>query len=158
MRSLDRLSIIQEIATVLRVEVPALLGRELQPADVGHRMLGVDQVRATLSTYEIALAPPVAGRVVAPVERVAGMVAHAWTTYQHARYPSLTALVPDLLAHAQRAHARYPGPGRAPLVDAYRVTAALLVKLGEADLAWLAADRAIGPRGDGCPPSTGRSI
>ena len=86
------------------------------------------------------------------------MVAHAWTAYQHARYPSLTALVPDLLAHAQRAHARHPGPGRAPLVDAYRVTAALLVKLGEADLAWLAADRAIGPRGDGCPPSTGAEI
>ncbi|MEU6076760.1 helix-turn-helix domain-containing protein [Micromonospora sp. NPDC047074] len=142
-RSLDRLSTIQEIAGVLRVDVPALLGRELRPADVAHRVRGADEVRAALSTYEIALAPPSTGRAVEPVERVASMVAHAWTAYQHARYPSLMDLLPDLLARAQRTHARDPGHGRGPLVDAYRVTALVLVKLGEAELAWLAADRAM---------------
>ncbi|WP_405096259.1 XRE family transcriptional regulator [Micromonospora sp. NBC_01412] len=78
-----------------------------------------------------------------PADRLARQVAHAWTTFQHARYPQVVGLVPQLLTDAQRTHARDPGEGRVPLVEAYRVTAALLVKLGEADLAWLAVDRAM---------------
>jgi hypothetical protein len=45
--------------------------------------------------------------------------------------------VPGLLAAAQGARSTKE------LVQAYRITALLLVKLGEADLAWLAADRAM---------------
>ncbi|MEG3635065.1 hypothetical protein [Micromonospora palythoicola] len=43
----------------------------------------------------------------------------------------------------QRGHAHDPQAGRVPLVEAYRVTASLLVKLDETELAWLAADRAM---------------
>ncbi|WP_433688723.1 hypothetical protein ACQP0I_11170 [Micromonospora carbonacea] len=52
-------------------------------------------------------------------------------------------MLPGLLAAAQRAHADDQASGRAALVEAYRVTASLLVKLGEGELGWLAADRAV---------------
>ena len=52
-------------------------------------------------------------------------------TYQHARYPRLVELVPTLVTEVHRAHVQDPEAGRAAVVEAYRVTAALLVKLGE---------------------------
>ncbi|GGM68094.1 hypothetical protein GCM10011608_61650 [Micromonospora sonchi] len=51
-------------------------------------------------------------------------------------------LLPSLLRDVQRTYARDPTAGRL-VVEAYRVTAALLVKLDETDLAWLAVDRAM---------------
>ncbi|WP_307854710.1 hypothetical protein [Micromonospora sp. C31] len=55
----------------------------------------------------------------------------------------MIAVLPGLLAGVQRVVADDPGWGRPLLVDAYRVTASLLVKLGEVELGWLAADRAV---------------
>ena len=52
-------------------------------------------------------------------------------------------LLPRLLTDVQRAYAQDPVAGRVAVVEAYRVAAALLVKLDEADLGWLAADRAL---------------
>ncbi|WP_405100080.1 helix-turn-helix domain-containing protein [Micromonospora sp. NBC_01412] len=142
-RALDKVSALQDIAAVLRIDSAVLLGRDARPADVTQRAEGVDRIRAALSTYDIALGRSAARCPGLPAVRLAGGVAHAWTTFQHARYPQLSALVPGVLADAQRCHADDPGAGRALLVEAYRVTASLLVKLGEADLAWLAADRAV---------------
>ncbi|MEV4844615.1 XRE family transcriptional regulator [Micromonospora matsumotoense] len=76
-------------------------------------------------------------------DRLARDVTHAWVTFQHARYPQVVGLIPGLLAAAQRVHADDPVAGRLALVQAYRLTASLLVKLGETELAWLAADRAM---------------
>ncbi|WP_433344413.1 helix-turn-helix domain-containing protein [Micromonospora sp. CA-111912] len=142
-RALDKVSTLQAIAGVLRIDTAVLLGRDARPADVTRCVEGVDRIRAALSTYDIALGRPAARGPGLPADRVAGDVAHAWTTFQHARYPQVIALVPGVLADAQRCHADDPMAGRALLVEAYRVTASLLVKLGEADLAWLAADRAM---------------
>ncbi|MGC4807492.1 helix-turn-helix domain-containing protein [Micromonospora sp. DT233] len=141
-RSLDKVSTLRDIATVLRIDTAVLLGRDAQPADVSERVEGVERIREALSTYEIALGRP-AGRRVVPVGRLVRDVEHAWVLFQHARYPQVIAVVPGLLAGAQRVHADSPHAGRGLLVGVYRVTAALLVKLGEADLAWLAADRAM---------------
>jgi hypothetical protein len=60
-----------------------------------------------------------------------------------ARYPQLVELLPKLLSDVQRAYAQDPEAGRVAVVEAYRMTAALLVKLDETNLAWLAADRAM---------------
>ncbi|WP_416903013.1 helix-turn-helix domain-containing protein [Micromonospora echinospora] len=140
-RSLDKVSVLQDIAAVLRIDPAVLLGPGAQPADVTERAKGVERIRVALSAYEIALDRPPARRPVLPADDLARDVAHAWTTFQHARYPQMVDLVPQLLAGAQRTHAHDPGGGRALLVEAYRVTAALLVKLGVSDLAWLAVDR-----------------
>ncbi|MEU5673430.1 XRE family transcriptional regulator [Micromonospora sp. NPDC047753] len=63
-------------------------------------------------------------------------------SYQHAHYGQLVRVVPGLLDVAQSAQSREL------LVQAYRITSSLLVKLGEAGLAWLAADRAMTAPGD----------
>lgn len=77
------------------------------------------------------------------VDQMARQVAYAWTTFQHAQYPRVVDRLSDLLANVERTHAVDPVAGRVPLVEAYRITASLLVKLGAPDLAWLAVDRAV---------------
>ncbi|WFE96421.1 helix-turn-helix transcriptional regulator [Micromonospora sp. WMMD987] len=128
-RSLDRYSTVQEIAEVLRLDPAVLLDprRPLPTANAG--LDGVDAVRATLARYHQRPARTV------PPDEVHRHVGHAWLSYQHAHYSQLLRALPTLL---DAAHAR-PGP----LVAAYRITASALVKLGEADLGWLAADRAV---------------
>ncbi|GIJ21570.1 transcriptional regulator [Micromonospora lutea] len=140
-RSLERVSTIRDIAAVLRVDVSTLLGRDVQPPELTARSEGVARIRAALSTYDAALGRR--ARREPASDELAGTVAHAWTTFQHARYPYLVEQLPSLLADVQRAHAHDPEAARNTVVEAYRLTAALLVKLDEAGLAWLAADRAM---------------
>ncbi|MEU1755876.1 helix-turn-helix domain-containing protein [Micromonospora matsumotoense] len=142
-RPLERMSTIREVAAVLRVDTATLLGREVQPAEAAARGAGVGRIRAALSTYEMALGLPTAGREALSTDRLARAVEHAWTTFQQARYPRLVELLPGLLTEVHRAHVRNPEAGRAAVVQAYRVTAALLVKLDEGSLAWMAAERAM---------------
>ncbi|PWU49867.1 XRE family transcriptional regulator [Micromonospora sp. S4605] len=132
-RALDRYPVIQEIAQVLRVDPMALLGQHQPPAPATPQTLdGVDTIRAALARYDHP--PP------QPTGEVRRHVEHAWLTYQHGHYPQLVRVLPGLLDATRSAE-----PGLR--VQAYRVTSSLLVKLGEADLAWLAADRAMGAAG-----------
>ncbi|MEW2382394.1 helix-turn-helix transcriptional regulator [Micromonospora sp. NPDC047707] len=132
-RTLDRYPLIQEIAEVLRVDPMALLGQHRPPAPATPQALdGVDGIRAALARYDHT--PP------KPTDEVRRHVEHAWLTYQHAHYAQLVRVLPGLLDATRSAE-----PGL--LVPAYRITSSLLVKLGEADLAWLAADRAIAAAG-----------
>ncbi|MBQ1049051.1 helix-turn-helix transcriptional regulator [Micromonospora sp. C51] len=142
-RALDRVSTLRDIAAALRIDQAVLLGQDSRSAEATTRVEGVEQIRAALSAYDIALDRPAARRDAPDAARLARGVAHAWTSSQHARYPALIGLLPELLAGTQRGHAHDPQAGRVPLVEAYRVTASLLVKLDETELAWLAADRAM---------------
>ncbi|MEV4121991.1 helix-turn-helix transcriptional regulator [Micromonospora sp. NPDC049645] len=127
-RTLDRYSVIQELAHVLRVEPEVLLG---QPRSTSAGTPdGVDDIRAALARYGIPQTPP-------QTDELRRQVGHAWLTYQHAHYGQLVRVLPGLLDAAQGARSAEL------LVPAYRITSSLLVKLGEADLAWLAADRAM---------------
>ncbi|WFE99090.1 helix-turn-helix domain-containing protein [Micromonospora sp. WMMD964] len=132
-RTLDRYSVIQELAHVLRVEPEVLLGQpQTTPAGTPD---GVDDIRAALARYDIPEAPP-------QTDDLRRQVGHAWLSYQHAHYGQLVRVVPGLLDAARAAQSAEV------LVQAYRITSSLLVKLGEADLAWLAADRAMSAAGD----------
>ncbi|MEV6370724.1 helix-turn-helix transcriptional regulator [Micromonospora musae] len=133
-RPLDRYSVIQELAQVLRIDPELLLGRHRPPATVG-TLDGVDDLRAALARYDTRPAPA------REAEQLRRLVGHAWLSYQHAHYPQLLRVLPNLLDAAQGAQASEP------LVQAYRITSSLLVKLGEADLGWLAADRAMAATG-----------
>ncbi|WBB80728.1 helix-turn-helix domain-containing protein [Micromonospora sp. WMMD882] len=143
-RSLDRFSVIEEIAEVLRVDPVVLLGREAGPAAPAAGVVdGLDGVRAALSRYEVF-----GGVRPGPTtNEVARQVGHAWLSYQHAHYPQLVRMLPGLVDVARRLHARRPDDGAELLVQAYRITSSLLVKLGEPDLGWLAADRAVAVAG-----------
>ena len=143
-RTLDRFSLIQQVADVLRVDPTELLGDTGQP-QIGGAPAGVDAVRAALARYEVFAAGP-AGPAPDAGE-VSQRVEHAWSTYRHGDHPRLLRTVPELLDAARRLHTARPGHGTEPLVRAYRVTALVLVKVGEAELAWLAADRALATAG-----------
>ncbi|WP_432906869.1 helix-turn-helix domain-containing protein [Micromonospora matsumotoense] len=139
-RALDRYSVIQEIAEVLRIDPAVLLGTRLpSSAQVGEGD-GVDGLRAALARYHVA-----AG-VVSSAE-LQRHVEHAWLTYQHAHYAQVVRALPGLLDAARSRHATAPEAADL-LVQTYRVASAVLVKLGEADLGWLAADRAMTVAGD----------
>ncbi|MFI7657575.1 helix-turn-helix domain-containing protein [Micromonospora parva] len=128
-RNLDRYSLVQEIAEVLRLD-PAVLLDPRKPASTTLTALdGIDAVRAALAHYHQRRAHNL------PADEVRRHLAHAWLTYQHAQYAQLLRALPALL------DATHDTPGL--LVPAYRITASVLVKLGEPDLAWLAADRAV---------------
>ncbi|WP_229399721.1 XRE family transcriptional regulator [Micromonospora okii] len=92
------------------------------------------------------------------MRELAGRVGHAWLTYDHADYPGLLRALPGLLGDVQQAHTA-SGDGEATdlLVQAYRITASVLVKLGEADLGWLAADRAMAIA-SGDPPLSASAV
>ena len=75
-------------------------------------------------------------------------VSHAWLTYQHAKYGVLARTLPKLLRDAQAADAAYAGGDEARdaahlLGQVYQIASSALRKLGEHELAWLAADRSI---------------
>ncbi|WP_433115354.1 helix-turn-helix domain-containing protein [Micromonospora sp. CA-246542] len=141
-RSLERVSTIREIAAVLRVDPAALLGRDAQPAGVAECREGVARIRAALSAYPMAFHRPADQAVMSP-DRLARDVWQVWMTYQYARYPRVVELLPALVTEVHRVDAQVPAAGPETVVEVYRVTAALLVKLGEESLAWLAADRAM---------------
>jgi transcriptional regulator with XRE-family HTH domain len=133
-RSLDRYSVIQELAHVLRVDTEVLLGQPRNtPAGTPD---GVDDIRAAFARYDTPQAPA------QTTEEVRRQLGYAWLTYQHAHYAQLVRVLPGLLDAAQAAQVAEL------LVQAYRITSSVLVKLGEADLGWLAADRAMAVAGD----------
>ncbi|BCJ59158.1 helix-turn-helix domain-containing protein [Micromonospora endophytica] len=137
-RRLDRYSVIRDIADVLRLDPEVLLGPR-RPAPATPSVEGVDAVRAALASYHDRPLRTV------PAQQASQQVGHAWMSYQHARYPQLLGALPGLLDVTR-------GP-RSLLVSTYRITAAVLVKLDHAELAWLAADRAV-TAADGGPTLT----
>ena len=142
-RRLDRFSLIRQVAEVLRVDPAELIG-PARPSEHGGAVDGVAAVRAALASYEVFTAADSGPAV----EREATQrVEHAWSTYQHGDYPRLLRMTPELLDAARRLHATRPGPGAELLVRAYRIIALVLVKVGEPELAWLAADRALAVAG-----------
>ncbi|MDG4818374.1 helix-turn-helix transcriptional regulator [Micromonospora sp. WMMD956] len=143
-RALDRYTVIQELAAALRVDPVTLLGRDALPSPAARAAAqGVDGVRAALDRYDTALTGPRARRSAPPVGELDQRVRHAWLTYQHADYPQLLRILPELLGDTRHAHAAQGDGAAEPLVQAYRITSAVLVKLGVGDLGWLAADRAV---------------
>ncbi len=135
-RRLDRFSVIQDIAEVLRVEPAVLLGQHPPPAG-GDVRDGLDGVRAALARYGVFQASmrPV------PVADLRRQVGHAWLSFQHGQYAQVVRALPGLLDAVRIAPVAEPGHAELA-VQTYRIASSVLVKLGEADLGWLTADRA----------------
>ena len=150
-RKLDKLSVVYEIADVLQVDVQVLHGREPERRTDGVNGVDpaeVEEIRAALERYDqlsmFLRTPPEAPRL-ADMRKAVG---HAWLTFQHARYDSLARSLPKLLREAQAVDAVCAGTGEDDhaahlLSQVYQIASSVLRKLGEYELAWLAADRAI---------------
>ncbi|MEU4567067.1 helix-turn-helix domain-containing protein [Micromonospora sp. NPDC023956] len=150
-RRLDKFSVLYEIADILEIDVQLLVGRDPERRSDALNCIDqveVDQIRAALERYDALSAyfdavpqPPMLGDMRKAVN-------HAWLTYQYGRYGMLTRALPKLLRDAQAADAAYDGDdqGREAahlLGQVYQVTSSVLRKLGDGELAWLAADRAM---------------
>ncbi|WP_341716004.1 helix-turn-helix domain-containing protein [Micromonospora sp. FIMYZ51] len=140
-RRLDRYSVIQDIAKVLRVDPAALLGEQPPPAG-GDVRDGLDGVRAALARHGVFQAPV---RPVSTAE-LRRQVGHAWLSFQHGQYAQVVRALPGLLDAVQTRPVGEPGPAELA-VQAYRIASSVLVKLGEAGLGWLTADRAVAAAG-----------
>jgi transcriptional regulator with XRE-family HTH domain len=150
-RRLDKFSVVYEIADVLQVDVQLLLGKEPERKPETQNCIDqveVEEIRAALERYDqmSAFFQPVPHSPPLPEMRKA--VSHAWLTYQHAKYGVLARTLPKLLRDAQAADSAHAGSDDARdaahlLGQVYQIASSALRKVGEHELAWLAADRSI---------------
>ncbi len=150
-RRLDKFSIVYEIADVLQIDVQLLLGKdaERRPDSVNCvDQVEIEEIRAALERYDqispIFQSPPEPPSI----DELHKAVGHAWLTFQHAKYGVLARALPRLLRDAQAADNGYlrtqAGADAAHLLgQVYQISSSTLRKLGEHELAWLAADRSI---------------
>lgn len=160
-RRLDKFSVLYEIADVLRIDVQLLLGTEMhrKPDSINCvDQVEVEEIRAALENYDQVVAyfdPPVVDQV--PLDQLCKAVSHAWLSFQHAKYGMVARLLPKLLRDAQAADGCYESTTTVVAGDAkvhinaahllaqvYQIAASTMRKLGEHELGWLAADRAVG--------------
>ncbi|WP_238005686.1 helix-turn-helix domain-containing protein [Dactylosporangium sp. AC04546] len=150
-RRLDKFSVVYEIAEVLKVDVQILLGKdpERRPENPnGVDRVEVEEIRAALERYDQISAFCSAPAEPPPLSEMGKAVAHAWLSFQHAKYGTLGRSLPRLLREAQAADTAYgDGPHAREaahvLGQVYQISSAVLRKLGEHELSWIAADRSL---------------
>src|SRR5258708_7876551 len=145
-RSADRYSILVPIADVLRVSVPELIGDRHVPAELPEvKHDAARTVRLALSESGFSTAATISGSASrADLEELHGRVRTAWALVHEARYRDLGRIVAPLIRDCER-DARADGPARQDawrlLAELYQAITAMMARLGEADAAWVAADR-----------------
>jgi transcriptional regulator with XRE-family HTH domain len=148
-RSVDRMSVMLDLASVLRVKVTDLTGQPLSLAPNG----GVDfdpiaDIRHALLPYDVIAASMRAGAQEPPnLDDLRRDTAAAWDLWEGSRYVELGGRLPGLLAHAKAAARGHSGDDQRAawglLANAYNLTSATLHKVDEHELAWIASDRAM---------------
>ncbi|MFC5922385.1 helix-turn-helix domain-containing protein [Micromonospora vulcania] len=149
-RRLDKFSVLYEIADILQVDVQLLLGKDPERRTDALNCIDqveVQEIRAALERYDSMSAYFDRAPYPPPLDDMRKAVNHAWLTYQYGRYGMLTRALPKLLRDAQAADAGHGGsqaPEAAHLLgQVYQIASSVLRKLGECELAWLAADRSM---------------
>jgi transcriptional regulator with XRE-family HTH domain len=150
-RRLDKFSVVYEIADVLQLDVQLLLGKdpERRPDSMNCiDQIEVAEIRSALERYDQISAYFHAPPEPPALPEMRKAVGHAWLTYQHAKFGVLARALPKLLRDAQAADTALAGNASSPdaahlLGEVYQIASSTLRKLGECELAWLAADRSI---------------
>lgn len=147
---LDRLSVIKSLADALDVTLGDLLAEPTLmewTSDSGRRT--VPALRSALMNYRQLtpmLGVPTEGEPT-PLDELCASVAEVWDAYQDSRYGFATRRLPLLLADALIAAQVYEGRQRERAYEltamTYQGAAMVLTKVGETDLAWIAADRGL---------------
>ncbi|MFI1072065.1 helix-turn-helix domain-containing protein [Streptomyces puniciscabiei] len=147
---LDRLSVIKSLADALDVTLGDLLAEPTLmdwTADSGTRT--VPALRSALMNYRQLT--PLLGVATegepTPLDELKDSVAEVWDAYQDSRYGFATRRLPLVLADALIAAQAYEGRERERahelMAMTYQGAAMVLTKVGETDLAWIAADRGL---------------
>jgi transcriptional regulator with XRE-family HTH domain len=147
---LDRLSVIKLLADALDVTLGDLLAEPTLmdwTADSGTRT--VPALRSALMNYRQLtplLGVPTEGEPT-PLDELKNSVAEVWDAYQDSRYAFATRRLPLVLADALIAAQAYDGRDQERahelMAMTYQGAAMVLTKVGETDLAWIAADRGL---------------
>jgi len=151
-RPLDRISVLNEVARALSVPVKELAPTTLGSFDEAEEHPAVRAVRVALTTYGPMLSTA-GDRPLPELPLLEDDATQAWDLVHASRYEELATLLPRLLADAEATarsdDATIARVGLAVAADAYQAAGAMLMKLGERDMAWLAGDRAVqlGARG-----------
>ena len=150
-RHVDRVSVLIRLAQVLRVTVEDLIGQPLSLApNGGIEFRAIPALRAALTDYEVI--PATFGIAIAdgPVRDLPSLrrnVDQANRLYQAAHYEEAGLLCSRLIGDAQRAARELTGDDRrgasGVLAETYHITAKTLTKVGETELAWIAAERSL---------------
>lgn len=145
---LDRLSVIRRLADVLGISIYDLIGEpstteDGEPAGVAEirkALMDYRQLSPLLSVIEKAGDPPRLDGLRHDLDRV-------MTAYQDSKYADVLRRVPELLTQTQLAVSEYSGQEKREanrlLALASHSAAMILPKLGQGDLAWIAAQRGL---------------
>ncbi|MEW1616502.1 helix-turn-helix transcriptional regulator [Streptomyces sp. NPDC088744] len=150
-----RLSVLEDAARVLTVDLPALLttGPEDECVDAAE----LERIRTVLQSHDVITgtddsdpADPL------PVDVLRARVRYGWTSFQASHFASLGRLVPELLVAANRAAARHQGDDQRAayrsLSMVLQLTEAASIKFGDGALATIAGHRAVtAAERSGCP-------
>jgi transcriptional regulator with XRE-family HTH domain len=150
-RQLDRLSVLRRIAEVLDIPLAVLI----EPDEAERRRAcpddrEIDAVRDALRRYDAItnVFRPDGDTLPEPdLPTLERMVRYGWMAFQAVNYQTVGQLLAGLIRDAQAAVWQLDGDGRrsaqAWLCWTYQLTASTAFKLGDAQLGWVAADRAI---------------
>jgi len=146
-REIRRLDVLGELAKALRVSVGDLLGQPVLVEDTHPREDDIPAIRDALMSHRRlsrTLFGKKAGDAVA-VEPVVNYCDHAWTDYQRGQLGRVIAALPSLIKSVQVLEEHAGKDQRSWLVSArvHHLAASTLAKIGEADLAWISAERAM---------------
>ncbi|MGW4463404.1 helix-turn-helix domain-containing protein [Micromonospora sp. NPDC004704] len=147
-RRLDKFSTISEVADALEIDISMLLGRspDARPPRAYADHCEIGALRDALGRS--ALASRLSHPRWPDLGKLRQATEHAWTSFQYARYDVLAPALPALLRAAQSAADHHTGDAAEQatglLAQVNQVASSTLRKLGEYDLAHLAADRALG--------------
>jgi transcriptional regulator with XRE-family HTH domain len=151
-RPIQRLGPLAELAKVLEVPMTELIGTEPKVVrDPAEQHAAVEQLRLTLSGFDFLslLFQPGQAETAAEPElvRLRADVDRAWELVHASRYTELAPLLSSLLSVGEPAARASVGGVReevfALVAQTYQVVAAMMAKVGETELAWVAADRAV---------------
>ena len=151
-RAVDRMSVLIDLSRALKVDIAELTGQPFALApNGGLEPEGLADIRRVLMRYaELPSAiNPSPSTVSAPPDliQLRSRVETAWRLRQASRYGQLGRQIANLITDAEQATQHYQGDEQrtafALLAETYQVARAMLRKLGDAHLAWIAADRAV---------------
>jgi transcriptional regulator with XRE-family HTH domain len=147
-RDIHRVDVVADLARALRVEMGDLLGQPVLVEDekdddnipaVRDALMTPRRLSRTLFRRTQTPAP-------VPAERAALLVEHAWADYQQGRIGRVITELPRLISMAQVLEddaTTAERQGWAVSARVHHLAATTLSKVGESDLAWIAAERAM---------------
>jgi len=144
---LDRLSVIRNLADALDISVGDLIGEPtLLDWNAESGMKTVPALRAALMDYRQLtplLAMPSSDAEPISLDALRAEVGVVFDAYQASKYGFVAGRAPLLLADAVQAVQAHGSEAEGLLALSYQAATSMLTKLGETDLAWIAAERGL---------------